>query len=121
MAPQAAANSAAKLVRSPATEKTLALEIRAGVIEGDLLVGAAAAAIADMPDRQAVRTMLAQGIIGTARKLAVALNELGASVARGLKSRSEQGGATAPAESAASESPASESPAFESPAAPPAG
>lgn len=90
LAPHEDAIAAAKLVRSLVQEKTLALEIRAGVIEGDLLVGAAAAAIADMPDRQAVRAMIAQAVIGPARKLAMALNQVGAGMARGLKARSEQ-------------------------------
>ena len=64
---------------------------------GSILFGLAtpteAASIAGMPDRQTLRAMMVGVISAPARKLATVLNEVGASTARCMQARADQGDA----------------------------
>ncbi|MGE3172895.1 MAG: 50S ribosomal protein L10 [Planctomycetota bacterium] len=73
-------------------QKASPIQIVGGVIEGTAYVGDAAAAIADLPDRQTVRSMLAQAVSGPARKMASMLNAVGGGMARCIQARIDQGG-----------------------------
>ncbi|MEZ5990093.1 MAG: 50S ribosomal protein L10 [Planctomycetota bacterium] len=90
-APEEKAIEAAKLVRDFAkAHKGLALDVLGGIVEGEVIEGPRAGGIADMPDKNTVRSMLLSAIQGPARGLAVALSGLPAGLARCLKQRSEQ-------------------------------
>ena len=93
MAKEEGAIGAAKLLRD-LIKKTkpakAALEIRAGVLEGRLLVGPAAVAMADLPDRQAVRQMIVCALSAPARKLATALNQVGSGMARVIQANEDK-------------------------------
>ena len=91
VAPEENAIGAAKLVREALTKRRPPpLVVTGGVIEGQAIVGPAAAAIADMPDRQTVRAQLAGAISGPARGLAMAVSGLGAGLARVIQARIDQ-------------------------------
>ncbi len=68
------------------------IRYRAAWFDGDVMDEAAASNIPKMPDRQTLRAMMAQALAGPARKLATVLNEVGASTARALQARADQGG-----------------------------
>ena len=89
-APEEKAITAAKLVRDFAKEnKGLEIGILAGVIEGEVITGDDAKAIADMPDKDTVRSMIASAISAPARGLATALNAVGGGLARCLQQRAD--------------------------------
>lgn len=82
--------TAAKLAREFATEnKAIVLETLAGVVEGELISGADAKLIADMPDKQTVRAQIAIAISGPARSLATVMNAVGGGLARCLQQRAD--------------------------------
>jgi large subunit ribosomal protein L10 len=90
--------SAAKLVREFATKARRTLQtkkppliVTGGVIEGEAITGTAAANIADMPDKNTVRAMLASAIQGPSRGLAMCLDGLPASLARVLQAKIDKG------------------------------
>jgi large subunit ribosomal protein L10 len=89
---------AAKLMRDLIKKKpaTASIEIRAGVLEGRLLVGPAALAMADLPDRKALRTMMAAVLSAPARKLATALNQVGGGMARVIQANEDKKAKGAP-------------------------
>ena len=63
--------SAAKALRDYIKKsKDSPIQIVGGVVEGNLYLGAEAQAIADLPDRVTVQTMLAQAVSGPARLIA---------------------------------------------------
>ena len=65
VAPEEKAIAAARLVRETlARRRTPPLVTTGGVIEGQVIVGPKASTIADMPDRETVRTQLATAISG---------------------------------------------------------
>jgi ribosomal protein L10 len=89
-APEASAITAARLVREFAAQhKGLSIEILAGVIEGEVIAGADATHIADMPDKRTVRAQLVGAIAGPARSLAAALHAVSAGLARCLDQRAK--------------------------------
>jgi len=89
IAPEEKAISAAKLIReSTERMKTPPLVVTGGVIEGEVIVGPAAGTIADLPDKNAVRSQLCGAINGVARGLATALQAAGgAGLARAVQAR----------------------------------
>ncbi len=72
--------------------KTLPVTVKAALSEGQALEGAAAEALANVPDKNDLRAMACSAILGSARGLATSLNGLGAGLARCLQQRVEQGG-----------------------------
>ena len=104
MAEEEGAISAAKLVREFALKARKTLQIKkpplivtGGVIEGEAITGAAAAAIADMPDKDTVRSMLLSAIQGPARGLAACIQGTHAGLARVMQAHSEQDAGADPA------------------------
>lgn len=98
MAEEEGAISAAKMVRDFAVKARKALKIKipplvvtGGVIEGEAITGDAAANIADMPDKNTVRSMLLCAIQGPSRGIAACLNEMPTSLTRALQARVDQG------------------------------
>ena len=93
-APEERAISAAKLVREAMKpkKKNPTIKVKGGIIEGEVIAGAAAATIADMPDRDSVRAMIATAIIGPARSLATVLNAVPSGVARCIQAKSDKEG-----------------------------
>lgn len=70
-----------------ATKKT---ELRGGVMEGKLLTDADVKALGDLPSKEQLYAQIAGAINGVATKLAVAVKEVPASIARGIKAYSEK-------------------------------
>lgn len=70
-----------------ATKKT---ELRGGVMEGRLLKEADVRAIGDLPSKEQLMAQVAGAINGLATKIAVGINEVPASLARGLRAMSEK-------------------------------
>jgi large subunit ribosomal protein L10 len=70
-----------------ATKKT---ELRGGVMEGRALSQADIKALGDLPSKEQLMAQIAGAINGLATKIAVAINEVPASLARGLQAVSEQ-------------------------------
>jgi ribosomal protein L10 len=98
MADEEGAISAAKLVREFATKarKTLRIKrppmvVTGGVIEGEAITGDAALNIADMPDKNTVRSMLLSAIQGPSRGLATCLSGVPAAVNRAVQARIDKG------------------------------
>lgn len=72
-----------------ASKKT---ELRGGVLEGKALNDKEVKAIADLPSKEQLMAQIAGAINGVATKLAVGINEVPASLARGIKAVSEKEG-----------------------------
>jgi large subunit ribosomal protein L10 len=70
-----------------ATKKT---ELRGGVMEGRALSQADIKALGDLPSKEQLMAQIAGAINGLATKIAVAINEVPASLARGLQAVSDQ-------------------------------
>ncbi|PSB04520.1 50S ribosomal protein L10 [Merismopedia glauca] len=70
-----------------ATKKTL---LRGGVMEGRALTEADVKAIGDLPSKEQLMAQIAGAINGVATKLAVGINEVPTSFARGLKAYAEK-------------------------------
>ncbi|MBD1881467.1 50S ribosomal protein L10 [Coleofasciculus sp. FACHB-T130] len=70
-----------------ATKKT---ELRGGVMEGRALSQADIKALGDLPSKEQLMAQIAGAINGLATKIAVAINEVPASLARGLQAVSGQ-------------------------------
>lgn len=66
---------------------------RGAFFDGSVMNATEAASIAGMPDRQTLRGMMVGVLSAPARKLATVLNEVGASTARCLQARADQGDA----------------------------
>ena len=96
-APEEKAISAAKIVREAMKplKKEAPVSLLGAVIEGEAIVGDAAATIADMPDRNTVNTQLVTALSGPARALATILNAVPASLARGLQAKIDKDGGDA--------------------------
>jgi ribosomal protein L10 len=92
IAPEEKAIAAARLVREAMKKKKgePPVVITGGVIEGQAIVGAAAGRIADLPDRQTVRTQVATAILGPARGIATALHQVASGLARCIQARIDQ-------------------------------
>jgi large subunit ribosomal protein L10 len=96
IAPEEGAIAAAKIIgevlrlKKKAKQPT-SLTITGAVIEGHAYVGAAAEAVADMPDKNTVRAQLAGAIAGVARGLATCIQAAGpGNVARALQARCDK-------------------------------
>ncbi len=88
VAPEEKAIAAARVLRdSISARKTKPLVVTGGVIEGQVIVGPAARGIADMPDREAVRTQIVTAISGPARGLATSISAVGGGLARVIQAR----------------------------------
>lgn len=106
----AAAVGAAKVFSTPEVKKAGKVQIRAGVLERSLLGAADAAALADVPDQDTLRSRLIGCIQGPLRGLAAVINAPMASLARVLQARVDAGPAPA-AEPEPAAAPAAEAPA----------
>lgn len=90
LAPEEKAITAAKIVREyRRSNREVSLSVVAGIIEGKFIGGEEAKTIADMPDKQTVRTMLVTALSGPARGLATAMRAVPSGLARCLEQRSE--------------------------------
>jgi large subunit ribosomal protein L10 len=87
-----AAIGAAKVVNDSKLRKDGKLGVRGGVLEGNLLGAADAAALADVPDRLTLQAMLLGTISGPARSLAAVLDANQSGLARVLQSHVDQAG-----------------------------
>jgi len=74
-----------------ATKKS---ELRGGVMEGRALNEAQVKAIGDLPSKEQLMAQIAGAINGLATKIAVGINEVPASLARGLQAVSDKEGST---------------------------
>jgi large subunit ribosomal protein L10 len=102
LAPEERAIAAAKLVRELMAKRKgdPPLVVTGGVIEGQPITGTAARGIADMPDKQTVRTQLAIAVAGPARSLATCVQALASGLARCIQARIDKQGAQAQANAA---------------------
>lgn len=75
-----------------ASKKT---ELRGGVMEGRVLKEADVKALADLPSKEQLMAQIAGAINGVATKLAVGINQVPTSIARGLKAYVEKDGDSA--------------------------
>lgn len=72
-----------------ASKKT---ELRGGVMEGRVLREADVKALADLPSKEQLMAQIAGALNGVATKLAVGINQVPTSIARGLKAYAEKDG-----------------------------
>ena len=70
-------------------------ELRGGVMEGRVLKEADVKALADLPSKEQLMAQIAGAINGVATKLAVGINQVPTSIARGLKAYAEKDGGSA--------------------------
>lgn len=88
IAPKEGAIQAAKILRDWIKKtKDAPLEIKGGVVEGTAYHGAAARAIADLPDRNTVNTMIVTAISGPARSIATLFGALAGGLARCIQAK----------------------------------
>lgn len=85
-----AAIHAAKIFTSAEVKKIGKVQIRAGVLEGNLLSPSDAAALANVPDRNTLNAKILGCMTGPARGLATLLAATPSGFARLLKARAEQ-------------------------------
>jgi large subunit ribosomal protein L10 len=86
-------------------------ELRGGVMEGRVLKEADVKALADLPSKEQLMAQIAGAINGVATKLAVGINQVPTSIARGLKAYAEKDGDSAAVEAEAPAQPEAEAPA----------
>lgn len=98
-----AAIHAAKLLTSPEVKKAGKVQIRAGVLEGQLLGARDAVALADVPDRNTLNAKILGCLVGPPAGIVGALNAVPAGLVRLLQARADQ---LAPADAPAGEAPA---------------
>lgn len=72
--------------------KDAPLAIKGGVVEGSAYVGAAAATIAELPDRNTVNTQIVTAISGPARSLATLVSAVAGGLARCIQARIDKAG-----------------------------
>jgi len=82
---------AAKVLADPKLKKDGKVKFRAGILEGSILDGADAAALANIPDKDQLRGQLLGVISGPARALATVLQALPSSMARVIQAHVDQG------------------------------
>ncbi|HEX5051545.1 MAG TPA: 50S ribosomal protein L10 [Planctomycetota bacterium] len=101
IAPKEGAIQAAKILRDWIKKtKDAPLAIKGGVVEGTAYNGAAAAAIADLPDRDTVNTMIVSAISGPARSIATLVSAVAGGLARCIQAKIDAAsGATEPSSS----------------------
>ncbi len=76
-------------------------ELRGGVMEGRVLREADVKALADLPSKEQLMAQIAGAINGVATKLAVGINQVPTSIARGLKAYAEKDGGSVEVEAEA--------------------
>jgi large subunit ribosomal protein L10 len=81
-----------------ASKKT---ELRGGVMEGRLLKEADVKALGDLPSKEQLMAQIAGALNALATKIAVGINEVPASLGRGIKAVSDKDGANADTDAAA--------------------
>jgi large subunit ribosomal protein L10 len=86
-------------------------ELRGGVMEGRVLKEADVKALADLPSKEQLMAQIAGAINGVATKLAVGINQVPTSIARGLKAYAEKDGDSAAVEAEAPAEAEAEAPA----------
>jgi large subunit ribosomal protein L10 len=69
------------------TKKT---ELRGGVLEGRILTKAEVEAIGDLPSKEQLIAQIAGALNAVTAKIAIAINEVPASIGRGIKAYSEK-------------------------------
>ncbi|PIE23428.1 MAG: 50S ribosomal protein L10 [Planctomycetota bacterium] len=95
-APEERAITAAKLVRDFQKEhREIEINVLAGVVEGELIEGEDAKGIADMPDKDTVRSMLLSAIAGPSRMLATVISAVPSGLARCLQQHADGEGGEA--------------------------
>ena len=105
----------AKVVRDW-SKKHKALKVKGAIADGEVLLEDDARALADMPDLEQLKGMLAGLILGAARGIAVSLQGVYGGLARCIQARLDEGGFGGAAEEAPAEAPAEEPAAEEAPA-----
>lgn len=93
IAKEEGAIAAAKALRDfVKKQKQPPVQIVGGVVEGTVYLGGDAEAIADLPDRNTVNSMIAQAVSGPARSLASILNAVAGGMARCIQARVDKAG-----------------------------
>jgi large subunit ribosomal protein L10 len=92
-----AAIHAAKIFSSPEVKKAGKVQVKAGVLEGQLLGPRDAAALADVPDRNTLNAKILGCLVGPPAGIVGALNAVPAGLVRLLQARADQLAAAAPA------------------------
>ena len=106
----------AKVVRDW-TKKHKELKVKAAVADGEVLLDGDAKALADMPDLEQLKGMLAGLMLSAARGMAVSLQGVYGGLARCIQARIDEGGFTGEASAPAEEAPAADEAPAEEPAA----
>ncbi|MCB9877411.1 MAG: 50S ribosomal protein L10 [Planctomycetes bacterium] len=84
--------TAAKILRDWIKKtKDAPLKIKGGVVEGTAFTGAAAATLADLPDRNTVNTMIVTAISGPARSIATVVSAVAGGLARCIQAKIDKG------------------------------
>ena len=83
-------------------------ELRGGVMEGRVLKEADVKALADLPSKEQLMAQIAGALNGVATKLAVGINQVPTSIARGLKAYAEKDGGSVEVEAEAQAQPEAE-------------
>jgi large subunit ribosomal protein L10 len=73
-------------------KKLKTLRVKAAVADGEVLIGAEADALADMPDLPQLKGMLASALIGSARGIATSLQAVYGGLARCIQARVDESG-----------------------------
>ena len=94
-------------------------ELRGGVMEGRVLKEADVKALADLPSKEQLMAQIAGALNGVATKLAVGINQVPTSIARGLKAYAEKDGGSVEVEAEAQAQPEAEAEAQAQPEAEP--
>jgi len=90
-APDEGAIGAAKIVREAGKKQQAPkVSVTGAVIEGEAILGAEAACVANMPDRDTIHAQLAIAISGPSRGIAVAMQALGAGLARVIQAKLDE-------------------------------
>jgi len=83
--------NAAKVFSDKEVKKAGKIKFKAGVLDGDVLDGASASQLADVPDRDTLNAQLLGVISGPARGLASIINAVPSSVARVIQAHADSG------------------------------
>ena len=86
-----AAINAAKILTEKEVKKAGKVKLQAGLLDGDILAGQDAQALADVPDKDTLRAMILGAISGPARGLVTVLDANQASIARVLQAHVDEG------------------------------
>jgi len=81
---------AAKVLAAPEVKKTKLVQFKAGLLEGEVLDAAGAAALADLPDRETLRAMMLGLISAPARGLACVVAGVPSATARVIQARADE-------------------------------